>query len=85
MKITEINDLVRSKYSTHDYFALEILVLKHVNWSLMLPTAVEFVNFYIEFLLSNKDLRHMQITFKAFWLEAKTIAHSYLDYVMEGM
>lgn len=77
---------MRSKYSTNDYFALEILVLKLVNWSLLLPTAVEFVNFYIEFLLSNKDLHiHIQITLKAFWLEAKTIAHSYLDYVMEGM
>ncbi|GLV37240.1 Cyclin J [Carabus blaptoides fortunei] len=85
LKISEINELVRNKYSTNDYFALEILVLKHVNWSLLLPTAVEFVNFYIEFLLSNKDLRHTEMSLKTIWLEAKTIAHSYLDYVIEDI
>ncbi|XP_063230885.1 cyclin-J isoform X2 [Bacillus rossius redtenbacheri] len=53
-----LNTMVGGQYVIKDYTLLEIMVLRHLQWNLLLPTAAQFAQYYTREMTSAGDLRH---------------------------
>lgn len=67
-----------------DYIRIEKMVLEHVKWNLLLPTAADFVDYYIRYLITEKDNIECNNNTADLWQKGKESARRYLDCVKEG-
>lgn len=62
LKLTDIKKLITSEYSILDLKYIEILILKFLNWYLIIPTAATFVEFFIEYVISEKEYEMLSVS-----------------------
>jgi hypothetical protein len=55
-KISELNSRVGNQYPVTDFISLEFMIMHFVHWSLVLPTAAHFAEYYTIFATSASDM-----------------------------
>lgn len=56
-KVFDLNRTIQNQYAVADYIALEKMVLTFMDWSLIIPTAAQFVEYYIGAVITELDFR----------------------------
>ncbi|XP_067003557.1 cyclin-J [Anabrus simplex] len=57
-KISELNLLVENPHPLRDYINVEFMILKFLNWNLVIPTAAHFAEYFAMFATLPSDLQH---------------------------
>ncbi|KAJ9591464.1 hypothetical protein L9F63_002070 [Diploptera punctata] len=55
-KISELNSRIGNVYPLRDYVLLEFMVMNFLHWSLVLPTAAHFAEYFIVFAVRTSDM-----------------------------
>lgn len=56
LKITEVNMMVNNSYPLNDYRYMEVLILRFMDWNLLVPTAAQFIEFFVSEMITDEDL-----------------------------
>jgi hypothetical protein len=65
-KISELNARVGDQYPVTDFISLEFMIMHFLHWSLLLPTAAHFAEYYTIFATSSSDMCFVQSQFATF-------------------
>ena len=60
-KLSELNNIINNQYPLSDFTALEIMVLKFFDWKIIIPTAANFIEYYICDLITLNDYNNYLI------------------------
>jgi hypothetical protein len=55
-KISQLNSRVGNKHSVTDFISLEFMIMQFLHWSVVLPTAAHFAEYYTVFATSSSDV-----------------------------
>lgn len=54
-KIADFNNVIKNQYPYNDFFSLELMILTFMDWNLTIPTAANFVEHYVGYVVQNSD------------------------------
>lgn len=54
-KIADLNNVIKNQYPYNDFFSLELMILTFMDWNLTIPTAANFVEHYVGYVVQNSD------------------------------
>ncbi|KDR20415.1 Cyclin-J-like protein [Zootermopsis nevadensis] len=76
-KISELNARVGNQYPVTDFISLEFMIMHFLHWSLVLPTAAHFAEYFTIFATSSSDMCSAPPQFTTFQ-ELRNAAQQYV-------
>jgi hypothetical protein len=86
-KISELNSRVGNQYPVTDFISLEFMIMQFLRWSLVLPTAAHFAEYYTIFAASSSDMCSAPPQFITFQELRNAVQHyvrDFLDLSLQG-
>jgi len=86
-KISDLNSRVGNQYPVTDFISLEFMIMHFVHWSLVLPTAAHFAEYYTIFATSPSDMSsapHQFTTFQELQNAVQQYIRDFLDLSLQG-
>lgn len=80
-KISELNSRVGNQYPITDFISLEFMIMQFLHWSLVLPTAAHFAEYYTVFATSSSDMCSVPSQFKTFKELRNAVQHNVRDFL----
>lgn len=79
--LSSLKSIVQDNYNCDDFLQMELIIMQGLDWRLLLPTAEQFIGYYVENCLFDTDL-HVGYKITNFE-KARSYVAKYISYFLE--